>query len=167
MKHAAKVDGHLVLAPCELSRGSYRKADERIDDLAAFKESGGIEYGVAVAVVLRSVPDGDGLVEATIPKNRLGQKLPFRLTLDHRRARFTETTMQPIDEDEEQAERFDLACGKVLAVLSRCTDIRSANGIAKRTGGNKAGILAAVKDLQERGRIVIVDGCFRPVREAS
>jgi KaiC/GvpD/RAD55 family RecA-like ATPase len=60
LKRAAKERGFLVLATCELSRGAYRSqnAADRIDDLAAFKESGGIEYGATTLLVLRSVKGG-------------------------------------------------------------------------------------------------------------
>src|SRR5262249_3790522 len=167
LKRCSKVDGHLVVATCELARGAYRKADDRIDDLAAFKESGGIEYGVHVAIVLRSVQDGDGLVEATMPKNRLGQKKSFRLSLDYRRALFTETTIQEVDEDEAEREKFDARCRKVLAVVRGDSTLTSANQIANRCGGNKQLILKAVKDLLERGRIRSVNGSLRVVSEAT
>lgn len=87
-------DGHalLVIATCELARGAYRSrnAAEAINDLAAFKESGGIEYAAQTALVLRSVADAPNLVDVTVPKNRAYRRDPFRLRLDHRTTAFEE-----------------------------------------------------------------------------
>jgi KaiC/GvpD/RAD55 family RecA-like ATPase len=161
LKRCSKVDGHLVMATCELARGAYRKADERIDDLASFKESGGIEYGVHVAVVLRSLTDEEGTVEATMPKNRLGQKLPFRLELDYRRARFAEAEIPDEDEDEEM-KKFEAMCDRVCRVLRKHTDLTSASAVAAYCG-RKTAALQAVKHLTERGRIQTVNGSLRLV----
>lgn len=166
MKHSAKADEHLVLATCELSRGAYRKADDRIEDMAAFKESGGIEYGVSLAMVLRSVPEGDGTVDVSMPKNRMGQKLPFRLALDHLRAKFSETTYAP-PEDEDAYARFEALSAKVIALLSRDTTLATPTAIALRLGGRKQAALQAVKDLIERGRIGLVDGTYRVIKEPT
>lgn len=84
--------GFLVIATCELSRGAYRSrsVSETINDLAAFKESGGIEYAAQTALVLRSVPEESNLVDITVPKNRAFKRNPFRLRMDHRTTSFTE-----------------------------------------------------------------------------
>ena len=95
LKRAACQHGHFVFATTELARGAYRSrnAADRIDDLAAFKESGGIEYGCDFAMVLRSVKDEVDLIDVTIAKNRVGRRPPFRLRLDHARATFAEVPM--------------------------------------------------------------------------
>lgn len=84
--------GFLVIATCELARGSYRSRNvaETINDLAAFKESGGIEYAAQTALVLRSVPDEASLIDVTVPKNRALRRDGFRLRLDHRTTAFAE-----------------------------------------------------------------------------
>jgi replicative DNA helicase len=76
----------LVLATSELAREAYknRKAVDRINDLASFKESGSIEYAAETGIVLRSVPDGEGVVEAACPKNRGGKRDTFFLEIDDR-----------------------------------------------------------------------------------
>ncbi len=78
LKHAAKVDGHLVVATSEISKAAYRNRAqaENISPLSAFKESGDIEYGVALALVLTSRPGNAELVDAVVAKNRLGQGRP-------------------------------------------------------------------------------------------
>lgn len=97
-KQAAAAFGHLMIVTSELARGSYRsKAQaEQIEDLAAFKESGGIEYAGRVLIVLRTAAGDGGVVDAAMPKNRLGRKLPFRLELDFIKATFKEV---PIPEE--------------------------------------------------------------------
>ena len=58
LKSAAKKYGHIVLASSELSKSAYRNKDqtENTNLLSAFKESGDIEYGVGLAVVLINPP---------------------------------------------------------------------------------------------------------------
>lgn len=87
--------GVLVIATSELARGAYRSRDasERTDDLAATKESGGIEYAAGTLLILRSVPEEVGLIDVTVPKNRGGDRTPFRLTMDFTRARLHETAL--------------------------------------------------------------------------
>jgi DnaB-like helicase C terminal domain len=104
LKYAARVDRHMVIGPSELARGSYRSKDasEQINDLASFKESGGVEYAADLAVVLRSVRGEDDLVDVSVAKSRLGARTPFRLQLDRRHMRFREVEM-PSEEDGERA----------------------------------------------------------------
>jgi replicative DNA helicase len=87
--------GITVVATSELARGAYRSRDaaERTDDLAAGKESGAIEYAAGSLLVLRSVPDANGQIDVTIPKNRGGDKTPFRLAMNFERATLHETAL--------------------------------------------------------------------------
>lgn len=87
--------GLLVIATCELARGAYRSRNlaEAINDLAAFKESGSVEYAAQTALVLRSVPDEATLVDVTVPKNRAYRREPFRLRMDHATTRLDEVEM--------------------------------------------------------------------------
>lgn len=81
----------IVLFTSELARGAYRskQSAEQIEDLAAFKESGGIEYGGHVLLVMRTSKGDASLVEANVPKNRVGSKGEFALRLDFETATFT------------------------------------------------------------------------------
>jgi replicative DNA helicase len=164
LKHAAKHDGHLVIATSELSRGAYRSRDaaERIDDLAAFKESGGVEYGAAVGVVLRSVPDESDLVDATMPKNRLGpEKQGWRMRLDFGKAKFTEVDA-PVRES-----KGDMLKEKILRfVTTSAPPPKSKNAIAKAIGGTKTAVLQAVDELcdpERDGRLAYVGGVFKVI----
>jgi hypothetical protein len=88
----------IVVATSELSRGAYRSRDagDRIEDMAAAKESGSIEYMAQTLLVLRPVADRTGEVDVAIPKNRGGDQTPLRLVIDFQHARAHETT-RPVD----------------------------------------------------------------------
>lgn len=64
----------ITVATSEVGRASYRstRPDERVNDLAAGKESGSIEYSARVLLVLRSVEKEADLVELRVAKNKLG-----------------------------------------------------------------------------------------------
>lgn len=105
LKQLNKLYGHASIATSELTRGAYRSKAiaDQIDDLAAFKESGGIEYAMTVGLVLRTPPGEGGLVDVSTAKNRLGGGKPkFRLQLDPVRATFREVPM-PVEEEEDEA----------------------------------------------------------------
>ncbi len=61
----------------EVGRESYRNRaqSEQINDLAAGKESGSIEYGMDVWSVLRCVPGDPETITMSMPKCRIGTKL--------------------------------------------------------------------------------------------
>jgi KaiC/GvpD/RAD55 family RecA-like ATPase len=86
--------GITSIATSEVGRGLYRSKNpaERTEGLASFKETGAIEYGAKLALVMRSVVDEVGLVDVEIVKNRFGKKPPFRLRLDFARAVFEEVS---------------------------------------------------------------------------
>jgi KaiC/GvpD/RAD55 family RecA-like ATPase len=168
LKRAAKEGGHLVLATCELARGAYRSqnAADRIDDLAAFKESGGIEYGASALLVLRSVKGEEDLVDVTMPKNRMGQKLPFRLKLNFRLAEFSEVPMpKPADEEAERRSteeaRAARARDRVIASIRDHADLGSMSAVSRVAGKNKKENLDALRELLEQEHIAKVGGTFR------
>lgn len=120
--------GVTVVATSELARGAYRSRDaaERTDDLAAGKESGAIEYAAASLLVLRSVPDLKGQIDVTIPKNRGGDKTPFRLVMNFERATLHETAT-----DEEEAS----PSGGLDSTTQLATDITAARDALRRNPG--------------------------------
>ena len=153
-KLAAKVDRHLVVATSELARGAYRSRDvsESINDLAAFKESGGIEYALGLALVLRSRPDANGLVDVTVPKNRFGnEKTPFAIRLDFARAGVREDTLVAA-----------LDVGNVLGqyrdAIMNHRQVRSGaafgkTALAELVPGKRANKLKAIDALIEEGKL--------------
>lgn len=99
LKRASKVDGHLTLASSELSKAAYRNRAqaENVNLLSAFKESGDIEYGVALALALVSRAGTPDMVDAMVVKNRLGQGKPEMLfRLDAERADVSEASLVEI-----------------------------------------------------------------------
>ncbi len=120
LKHVVRSNPFLVLATSELARGAYRSRNnaERISDISAFKESGAIEYAAQTALVLRSVPDGGGKVEVSIPKNRGGRKLDFFLEIDDRtRVREVQGDEAP-DLEQSRADETREDAEKVLYVIA-------------------------------------------------
>lgn len=101
----------------ELARGGYSgNATAAVADLSAFKESGAIEYGVDVAVVLRE--QGNGTISANVCKNRLGDKVIFTLQYDPTTCSVTPTGAPATPE---QVKRDSLRQG-ILAIVSSAED---------------------------------------------
>lgn len=125
LKRAAVGMGILVIATCELARGAYRSRNsaENINDLAAFKESGGIEYAAQTALVLRSVPDEPDLIDVTVPKNRAYRKLPFRLHLDHASTVLTEVPVDEAETEEREEKKVATNAKRVKADADVLVDV--------------------------------------------
>ncbi len=163
LKRAAKAHGLLVIATCELARGAYRSknAADQIDDLAAFKESGGIEYGAALLLVLRSVADSPGMVDVSMPKNRMGQKLPFRLALDFARASFSEVQVEA-KEAERPGAQHEGVKRKVREYIGPNPDVPGADVLGRKLGLRLADVRAAVKDMLATSELVNAGTPNRP-----
>ncbi len=149
LKRAAKVRGHLVIASSELSKAAYRnKAQaENVNALSAFKESGDIEYGVGLAIVLVSHQGTTDLVDAAIVKNRLGPGKPeFLLRLDHVRADVSETTPDAVTS-------LDPLYFKKEEILTYVDEAHGAESTKKflcdRVGGRREVTLKAINALVE------------------
>lgn len=90
----------------KIVRGAYRTAEsaESVDDIAAFKESGDIEYGADVAFIFRKTST-PGTIRVTVPKTRIGEEQPAQyMRLDRERARFV-LCETPIDVVEPTVDR--------------------------------------------------------------
>jgi len=148
--------GVIVVATSELSRGAYRSRDagDRIEDMAAGKESGSIEYMAQTLLVLRPVVDEPGEVDVAIPKNRGGDQTPLRLIVDFAHARAHETARPTDVEDCEPGTQLAADQERVREVL------RASPGIAGydrlRAGVSGMGMTRrrrAVKALKDAGEI--------------
>jgi KaiC/GvpD/RAD55 family RecA-like ATPase len=100
LKKIAKKHNLLVIAISEVGRGWYRNKGEQVNPMAAFKESGGIEYAAATAIVFSHVKDNENAFDAVMPKNRGYRREPFRLELDRARMTFREV---PVAEPEDSS----------------------------------------------------------------
>ena len=150
---AVRRDGHLVFVTCELARGAYRNADAsaNTNPLAAFKESGGIEYAVDQALVLVSRKGTGAIIDVVMPKNRLGPKQDFALQLDFMRAQVAECTAPP--------PAFDPLARAKRRVLSWVEDNTrhlplSKSALAEQAGGNQMETRKAISALLEDGALV-------------
>lgn len=162
----------VTLLASELARGSYRSRNvaEQTEDLAAFKESGAIEYAAQTAFVLRSVPDdqlGDEFersaehhyVDVTTPKNRRYGKPNFRLRMDHKTTNFVEVEMPEKKGPPTKLELFNDLKGEILALVRRHPgEFKSANAIESRVTGTRSAVLGAVKELLADKALVNLDG---------
>ncbi len=159
LKRAAKMHRHLVIATSEMSRSWYKSRRDRIDPMAAFKESGGIEYGTSAALAMIPVEGHDDLIDVVVPKNRMGQKVPFRLQLNFARAHFTEIAL-PNEEQKVEAKQKGVRSA-VLELLQKQTNLGSANAVFRVMGGNRVEVLRVVADLVSTGAVVKRDGAYQ------
>jgi hypothetical protein len=106
LKYVVATHHLLVVATCELARAYYRSSAlaAQLNPLAAFKESGFIEYAAQTAIVLTTSKGQPDVVDATVCKNRGYRKAPFRLAL-HADLTFHETEAPAEEERNEEAER--------------------------------------------------------------
>lgn len=116
----------------ELARGAYasKHEDDLTNDLAAFKETGAIEYAVDVALVLRDAEAPD-MVRAGICKNRLGPKSTFGLAFDR-----TTCTLTP-------AELSTAGSRKQAELVAKIVEL-VATRPGKETTGTKSKIVEAL-----------------------
>lgn len=165
LKMAAKVHGHLVIATSELNRGSYGGGDpsRRVEDIASYKESGGAEYGATTAMVLKTIKGAEGhLVDVTMPKNRQGPRMSWRMSFDSERAKFTEIAAEPLlarDSVEEAKGPILLAIETAAPGTLRSKNMLVAAARVKRQPG-----LVAVDALQADGRIGKHEGAYVVVK---
>lgn len=158
LKSVRDKHGLLILATCELARGAYRSRSvaETINDLAAFKESGAVEYAAQTALVLRSVPDEPNLVDVTVPKNRAYKRDPFRLRLDHVTTELAEVELPEVaTPGGTDRMRFDSIRRSVVDVVGE-GNLFSVRGIIRATkeAGHHfrtADVLDAVQTMQGEG----------------
>ena len=157
--------GFMVVTTCELARGAYRSRNvaETINDLAAFKESGSIEYAAQTALVLRSVPEESQLIDVSVPKNRAYKRDFFRLRMDALTCGFAEIDAQKEDIGNVPAlERFQKVRRNVFRACAKDTELGTPDKIALATGGRRSDVLKVVKALIEDGDLVLVGDGYRP-----
>lgn len=150
LRRFAKTTGALVIATCELSRAAYRSrsAKDRVEDMAAFKESGAVEYHMNTGLVLRPVPGSEDEIDVSIPKNKRGRRTAFRLRRDPLRCAYVEVPM-PADADE-QGERRTALEAKILA-YARENPGAGVTAVRAAVGGNATLAKLAIDALVARG----------------
>jgi replicative DNA helicase len=155
----------LVVATSEVSRAFYRGGDEREPNaLAAGKDSGAVEYGADLLLVLRSIPEGQGDIDVDVPKNRLGHEKPtFRMRIDHARARMTPLqTAHPTPKGDRQAavaareeSQIERVKHNVLEALVKSrVPVHTRQDLARMVAGKRTLIETAITRLLAEGGIV-------------
>jgi hypothetical protein len=163
---SARKRGLIVITTSEVSRAFYAKVDDRVDPLAAFKESGDIEYALDLALVLISVKDQNGALEVWIPKNRIAPKHDrnapaFRASIDFARAKMQEKAAEEAHVDPEAAAKreavavAELGERIVRALLAAKGDVLGVDGVIALLGGsNRQRTTRALEALRAHGRLV-------------
>ncbi len=143
----------IVVFTSELARGAYRSKQtaDQIEDLAAFKESGAIEYQGHVLLVLRTAKGDAALTHVSIPKNRTGTKGEFGLRFDFETATFTPEDIAD-DGDSARLDEFDALCDRVLEVVRQNPGI-SGRRVRVEVGAKAQGVYAALEKLEANGAI--------------
>jgi KaiC/GvpD/RAD55 family RecA-like ATPase len=155
-----------AIATSEVSRGAYRsqKQDEQVSDLAAAKESGGIEYSADILLRLRNAEGEGNVVRVAIPKNRIGKRDDLVLKFDAERCGFENVSARQLDEDRqllEDAKREGLR-RRILATIE-VGPVASKSVLHKKLGGRKVDVFDAIDELVTDGKVVIGDDTSRRV----
>jgi len=154
----------MVFFTSELSRGAYRSknSEDRIEDMAAFKESGAIEYGGHVLLVLRTAEGDASITHVSVPKNRTGRKGQFALKLN-----FESATFSPVElEQTDGADPLEGIRAEIVFEL-KGEGFVSLGDLVKRIKRNKQNTLKALASLVESQIIVKRDGAYALASEAQ
>lgn len=147
LKSIARHRNTLVVATSELSRAWYRGSQGRIDPMAAFKESGSIEYAMGTGLVLVGVAGEPDLVDVLLPKNKRGQRRPFRLERDARTCMYREVAL-PESSEVMRLPRLQELRRKIVGVVQDATEpLTSKSAIYRVVKGTKADVFATVDAL--------------------
>lgn len=174
VKQAASRFGHVVIVTSEINRSAYRNKDanQNVEDIAAAKESGDIEYGVKLLLVLKEGKDED-TVDVTVPKNRLGRGKPrWRLKWDHVRATFAEVEVKAVDEQAKAKDEQNVIMTEVWQHIRECNQkgrhlTSSTKVFADMSrlgkGHRKAKVLAAIATLELDQRLTKGSGHYEAI----
>jgi KaiC/GvpD/RAD55 family RecA-like ATPase len=157
LRALAKQHEAVAIATSEVSRAAYRsrRPKDAIDPMAAPKESGGIEYGADVLLILTSPAGEPDLVDVFVSKNRLGRsKESFRLRLDRERA-----TFEPVAEAPEQSD--DARDEQVLALVT-ANPKKSGSELAKLAAMKRQDLFTSLERLEAAKRIANAGTAPRP-----
>lgn len=153
IKHRA---GVIVIS--EISRAGYGQGREA--DLASFKESSGIEFGVDVALLLAKVKGEERVIEVSIHKSRLGESdLRFRM---ERTTRCTFRSVEmPAPEDveamklgNEEARVREMADALVIATIKAKAPPTTRDDLLNLLTGENRLKSRAISLLKTSGRLV-------------
>lgn len=155
-KRAARLPNHkcILIFTSELARGAYRskRSADNSEALASFKESGGIEFGVDVALVLTNVKGEPDLVQADLVKARPGTKGKFNLKLNRDRATFEVAEVMPDDVKASADTAYNLLKHTVMEFVE-ANPGASTSAVKAGVTGNAQKITDALADLAKESRL--------------
>ncbi|WP_438014901.1 DnaB-like helicase C-terminal domain-containing protein [Sorangium sp. So ce315] len=165
-KSIARRTGALVIITSELARGAYRArtAKDRIEPMAAFKESGAIEYAMTIGLVLTNVKGEANVVRVDVPKNKRGERGAFLLRRNPRRCTYEDGGRVEDEDEGDSGARQGSGDGPNDPQIERDMErarhvLRSHPGIAgidawvDEIGINKSRARAACRRLMTRGEV--------------
>lgn len=163
LKSIARRTGALVIVTSELARGAYRAKNtrERTEAMAAFKESGSIEYAMTIGLVLTNVKGEANVVRVDVPKCKRGTRGAFLLRRNPWRCTYEDGgRVEDEDEDARQGSGAAPADAQIERDMERARHVlRSHPGIAgidawvDEMGINKSRARAACRRLITRGEV--------------
>lgn len=145
-----------VIASSELNRTAYANAKlaEDLNDLAAFKGSGGVEYYAHTLLILQSIEGG---VAVGMPKNRTGDCASFYLEQNRQTSDF-----HPLHQDPRESNRqakLDTLADSLEAQLRQVAYPGISLAEVKRQNAVKPDVLkAALAKLVEEKRVICAIG---------
>lgn len=144
----------ILIFTSELARGAYRskRSADNSDPLASFKESGSVEFGTDVALVLQSVRGESDLVRAELVKCRPGTKGEFNLRLDFARATFVASSVTPADVKGVDAANYEFLKLRVLEFVSDNPG-KTKTAVRDNVKGRAETVSDALTDLETEGKI--------------
>ena len=151
----------LVIFTSELNRGAYRNRDssENVDDMAAGKESGAIEYHADIWMVIRWESGEQGRVTVAMAKNRVGSRTqpdkPLELQLDQRACQFLVLGEDAQEElrDRAQAASLTRTCRAILDACRKEQGLTTTE-LKNATKANRTLIPTAMRLLVKNGQLV-------------
>ncbi len=142
-KRASRSHRFIVVATSELARSAY-SGRGGTSPMSAFKESGGIEYGGDMLLVMRK--QNDDTIAVTCPKSKLGSKPAFALRMDVGAARLTE-----VDAVGDRAGGADLeAERRIEAVLRAHPGLNGKEALRQKTRLSPRRLRCALNNMEDR-----------------
>jgi replicative DNA helicase len=144
--------GLCVIALSELSRAGY-SSREQGSKLAAFKESGGIEYNADQALVLTPDEDDGFAMEIHVAKTRRGSRDVFKVRRSHELT-YNEATTPPASPTDKRREEWSADRSLVLRLVGESGAAGvSTEKVRELAMRRHAHVKALLEELEREGRV--------------
>lgn len=168
LKALASETGSVVVLLHHARKSSASDKEKDSDPREMVRGTSAIFNACDVVLQLKRADDESFVCSQT--KSRGGPKVdPFVVRVDDVGEGGSVVTSSDVGDDGEAeaaaADAFGVVKAKVVRLLAREHDVRSATEIYRRTKGTKKTVLEAVKELEERGTIIKHEGAYRLASE--